>query len=131
MVERVMSNPRSAIIYKSTGGDVHGNHDGWWYGSNEFEEDDIVFFSELLWVGPFETVEEANAVSCLFQNTGFETSAIPEFMTADLTGIAAPPVSVDLDALIHNRCVDDPSQDPKKLMERYEVDLEYFRDSKA
>ena len=122
-----MSYPRSAIIYKSTGGDVHGNEDGWWYGSNEFEENDIVFFSELLWVGPFETVEEANAVSCLFQNTGFETPAIPEFMTADLTGIAAPPMSVDLDALIHNRCVDDPSQDSKKLKERYEESIRQGR----
>ena len=122
-----MSYPRSAIIYKSTGGDVHGNEDGWWYGSNEFEENDIVFFSELLWVGPFETVEEANAVSCLFQNTGFETPAIPEFMTADLTGIAAPPMSVDLDALIHNLCVDDPSQDSKKLKERYEESIRQGR----
>jgi len=121
-----MSQPRTNFIYKSSNSS-HGNEDGWWFAINEFAEEDVTFFDELLYIGAFETKEEAMACSVLFQNTGFETPIIPENITNDICGVSCPPTSVDLDAAIRNQCIDNANLSYEKLLKRYYEELASIR----
>jgi hypothetical protein len=124
-----MSEPRSNFIYKSTCSG-HGNRDGWWFAINEFQKDPHVFFDDLLYVGPFDTPEEALACHALYQNTGFSTSIMPESITADLCGISRPNTSVDLIAAINNQCIDSPRLSFEDQLKRYYDELADLRNAK-
>ena len=121
-----MSAPRTNFIYRSSNS-RYGNEDGWWFAINEFAEEDITFFDNLLYIGAFGTKEEAIACSVLFQNTGFETPIIPENITYDICGVSCPPTSVDLEAAIKNQCIDDTNLSYEKLLKEYNEELAYIK----